>query len=310
MSTTPELSVLHRAIVGDDEIDELGHMNVRFYLSKALRATDELAARHGLSPDACAALGGDVELSDLYTRHHREQLAGAQLVVVGGVLAVRPDGVRFYHELRNPARDECAATFVHELALRDWETRAPRPLPENVAKSAGSALVDWPEYGRPRSIDLDAGPPPLSLAGARERGIAMRAERAVLAEECGPDGRFIPSRYQDMVWGGDPVEPRRTGGWLHDTEDGGKMGWATLESRGVLLELPRAGTCIQSFGAEVELSAKVSYRHQWVFDVASGALLCTSSTVNLAFDIGARRAIEIPSAVRRMLETQYHPDLR
>jgi hypothetical protein len=92
--------------------------------------------------------------------------------------------------------------------------------------------------------------------------------------------------------------------------EGGKVGWATLESRGVVIELPRVGARIQSFGAEVELARKTSFRHHWVFDLDSGALLCSSSIVNLAFDIGARRAIEIPSAIREALEAQYHPDLR
>ncbi len=74
--------------------------------------------------------------------------------------------------------------------------------------------------------------------------------------------------------------------------------------------LHQATVAEESFGAEVELARKTSFRHHWVFDLDRGVLLCTSSIVNLAFDIGERRAIEIPPAVRERLETQYHPDLR
>jgi acyl-CoA thioester hydrolase len=306
----PELEVLHEATVGEDEIDELGHMNVRFYLTKALRATDSLAERHGLSSAACDELGVVLELCDVYSRHYREQLVGARLAVRGGVLAVRSDGLRLYHELVNPARAELAATFVHELKLRDRNSRSARPLPEMVARSAGRALVEWPAHGRPRTLSLESAPPHLELAAARQRGLALRAERVVLPEECDPQGHFIASRYQDLVWGGEPIEPSRAGSWLHDLEDGRKFGWATLESRGILRELPRVGARIQAFGAEVALEAKTSFRHHWVFDLDSGALLCTSSILNLAFDIGARRPIEIPAAVRQMLEAVYHPDLR
>jgi hypothetical protein len=97
---------------------------------------------------------------------------------------------------------------------------------------------------------------------------------------------------------------------VFETESGGRFGWATLESRSILRELPRAGARIQSFGAEVELAQKTCCHHQWVFDLDRAALLCTTSIVNLAFDIGARRAIEIPPAVREMLAARYHPDLR
>jgi acyl-CoA thioester hydrolase len=305
-----ELRPLHEATVGPEEIDHLGHMNVRFYLEKALRATRALTDAYGLTPEACAGLGGVLELRDAFTRHYREQLEGAELQVVGGILGVEADGLRLYHELVNPAREERAATFVHQLKLLRREDRAPLPLPEMVAKRAGDARVAWPEHGRPRTLDLERVPPDLPLEVARERGLAMRKVRVIGAEECDAEGFFPAWRYQELFWGGEPVDPRRAGMPVYELEGGSRMGWATLESRGVLRALPRAGTRIQSFGAEVELARKTSCRHHWVFDVESGALLCTSSIVNLAFDIGARRAIEIPPAVRERLDAQFHPDLR
>jgi len=298
------------ATVLPEEIDHLGHMNVRYYLEKALRATDIVSAEHGLGGPAVAAMGGVFELRDVFTRHYREQLVGAPLAVFGGVLAVRGDGLRLYHELRNTEQDELAATFVHEVQLRRRETREPLPLPEMVAKSAGEALVAWPEHGRSRSLDLDRVPTGLTLETARQRQLAMRQPRVVTAEECDADGYFVAARYQDLVWGGEPISGRSAWMPLFDMEDGGQFGWATMESRGVLLDLPRIGARVQCFGAEVEIARKATCRHQWVFDLETGRLLCTSSIVNLAFDISARRSIEIPARLRETLESQYHPDLR
>ena len=304
-----ELEVLHEAVVGEDEIDELGHMNVRFYLVKALAGTRVLSDRVGLSVDECADLGCVLDLRDAYTRHKAEQMVGARLEVRGGVLDVRADGIRLYHDLVNPERGELAASFVHELVLCDRESRAPRPLPENVAERAGAGRVDWPEHGRPRTIDLEKAPPAPPLSLLRDRDLAMRKERVIGADECDADGSYVADRYQELFWAGEPARPRESESWLIELGNGSKMGWATLESRGVLHRLPRVGARIQSFGAEVELAAKTSYRHHWVFDVDSGDLLCTSSIVNLAFDIGARRAIEIPDHVRAGVEGIYHPDL-
>jgi acyl-CoA thioester hydrolase len=305
-----ELDLLHEAVVGEEEIDELGHMNVRFYLAKALAASDALAARVGLSRERCEALGAVLELRDVYTRHRAEQMQGAKLEVRGGVLDVRSDGLRLYHELVNPERGELAASFVHAFSLRDQATRAERALPEHVAEQAGAVRVEWPEHGRSRSIDLDTEPPRVALSLLRERDLAMRVERTVEARECDAEGHYLAAGYQELFWGGEPVEERKSASWLVDLEGGGKMGWATLESRGLLYDLPRVGTRIQSFGAEVALSKKISFRHHWVFDVDREALLATSTIVNLAFDIGARRAIEIPDHVKTGLEARYHPDLR
>ena len=72
---------------------------------------------------------------------------------------------------------------------------------------------------------------------------------------------------------------------------------------------PRVGSRVQSFSAEVQIARKTSYRHSWVFDLDSEELVCASSTVNLAFDIGARKSIEIPPAIRAGLKADYHPDL-
>jgi acyl-CoA thioester hydrolase len=303
-----ELRRLHEAKVGEQEIDHLGHMNVRFYLEKAVRASQALADGLGLGPEACLELGGMLELRDAYTRHYREQLVGA--AVMGGVLGVEPEGLRLYHELVNTERDERAATFVHRLGLRRRETREPLPLPEMVAESAGRALVPWPEHGRPRTLGLERVPPALTLRMARDRGLAMRRERVVRPEECDAEGFFLAERYQDLVWGGEPSAQRASGVPLFELAEGGKFGWATMENRALLIRLPRAGDRVQSFGAEVELGRKTSFRHHWVFDVEREDLLCTSSIVNLAFDVEARRSIEIPASIRAVFESQYHPDLR
>jgi len=301
---------LLEATVAEEEIDHLGHMNVRYYHEKALAASEALAAELGLGPGPCRAHGGVLELRETFTRHYREQLVGARLLVRGGVIAVRGDGLRVYHELMNPERDERAATFVHELSLREAHRRTPLPLPEMVARSAAGALVAWPEHGRARTLDLERVPPAPALDEARRRGLAMRKPRVLGAADCDDDGVYPAARFQDLFWGGEPAREGPIGPFLRPLPDGGRLGWATLESRAVWHALPRAGTRIETFAAEVEITRKLTTRHMWVYDVDRGAPLCTSSIVNLAFDVTRRRSVEIPPDVRELFEAQYHPDLR
>lgn len=306
---TTELQTLHEATVGPDEIDHLGHMNVRFYAEKALRASRLLTRQLGLSTDRCSEDGTVLELGDTFTRHYREQMKGAHLVVKGGVLDVRADGLRLYHELSNPSRGERAATFVHHFRLRDLESREPRPLPEMVAVEAARRQVEWPAHGRPRTVDLDREPRALTLQDARDRGLAMREVRELREDECSDAGFFPAIRYPELIWGGIPLPSQK--GWapLQTGPDGRTFGWAILEARGMLRRLPRAGARIQSFGVEVEIGRKTSYRHSWVFDVDRGDILCMSSTVDIAFDLEGRRSIEIPADTRARLEARCQPDL-
>ena len=97
--------------------------------------------------------------------------------------------------------------------------------------------------------------------------------------------------------------------WLQDLENGDKMGWATMESRCTLAELPRAGARVQSFRVTVEISRKAQHERLWVYDIDRSVLRCTASFVDVAFNINARRAIEIPALERTRMEENFRPEL-
>lgn len=307
------LRVLHESVVQPEEIDALGHLNVRHYGERALAATDRLLDALGLEGEAFAAAGPLAhDLPVLFTRYHREQHTGAPLVVHGGVIAIRPDGLRLYHELRNPERDELAATFLHDVTLHAEGDAAPLALPEALRKELAREVAPWPEHGRSRSIDVDAPPRVITLEHARESGLAFRLPRRLEAADCDADGRIGPASRPFTMWGGDPIPPatREDGPPLLDLPDGGRMGWAAMESRSIQLEPPTVGMTIQSFAAVVELARKTSLRRYWVFDVDTGRLLLTNQVVDLALHLGLRRAIEIPEPSRSELEAKLRPDLR
>ena len=108
--TAPQIT--HRTSVTEDMIDHLGHMNVRWYGVAARAASDAVVA--------AVPAGDDVEVRavDLYTRHFREQLLGAELEVRSLRLSGGDGSLRLYHELRNAETDELAASFVHRLEAR------------------------------------------------------------------------------------------------------------------------------------------------------------------------------------------------
>ena len=294
------LTTTHRSAVTEDQIDHLGHMNVRYYGVNARVGGERFIA------DLGGATGLRIEPVDLYTRHHREQLLGAPLAVRTGVLGSGSGTLRLYHELVNTDSGELAATFVHRLVARAPEGPAPHWPPV-----ADLDIVELPEHGRPRSIDLDADPVAASpdLALVRDRGLAMRHPLEIGAEECGPDGVVSATEAPGLFWGGEPLE-ESMGPVLHDGPDGQQIGFASMETRLVVHRLARRGDRIQSFGATVALADKVSQQAMWVFDVDRGDLLATFEVVNLAFDTVARRAVRIPDDLRLLHQRRLHEDLR
>ena len=302
------MEVLYRTEVTPDQIDHLGHMNVRFYGAHARTGADQLLADIGLRADEGRALVG----RDVYVRHHREQLVGAPLEVQGGVLDASPTRVRFYEELLNSDSREVAATFVLGFELADRSSRAPVELGDAVVAAASRDTVEVPEHGRPRSISLDDDPVAAAPAVEvlLERGLALRQPRVIAGDEIAVDldGYVSPATAGELMWGGEPVEGHEFRP-LEPLPGGNTMGFATMETRSTWARPPRVGDRVQSFAAELDLKAKTMLTRHWLFDVERGDLLVVFTVVNLAFDVGNRRAIAIPDGLRARLEERLQPDL-
>lgn len=293
----------HKSQVTEEQIDHLGHMNVRYYAVNAAAGTRASLAAVGWE-DRPYAIG------DIYTRHHREQLLDTPLEVRSLVLSADAETIRFHHELRASDSDELAATFVHQVTPLD-DAGNPTTFPDRVARAAGEQIETRPDYAATRTISLDAdllGSAP-TLDEARARGLAMRKPRRVHDDECRPDGSYDTTFAAALTWGGEPMEGERRGDVPHETADGQRMAWAAMENRVAINAWPRLGDRIQSFGAPVEVFDKVTHRVQWAFDLDSGTLLNAFEVVSLAFDINARRPMSIPDTFRRHDLATLQPDL-
>jgi len=268
--------------VTPDQIDELGHMNVRWYGHKAVAGTQALCDELGL---------GRPQLTSMYTRHHHEQLVGASLEVRSAVLG-GSDRLRFYHELRNRADDDLAATFVHEFD---------HPLIE-------APTIELPDHGRPRSIRLDADiwQAVPALAEVQAKDLAMRLPRDVTTEDS-LGAETVPLWLtSNLLWGGERPDPDVD--WIQTLPDGRRVAFATMETRVAPARPVPVGARIQSFGAVVATTDKVSHSVNWAFDLDTSEPVAVHETVNLAFDLEARRSCLIPDAWREGRGARFHPE--
>ena len=164
------LTITHTSTVTPDQIDHLGHMNVRYYAANARAATRSVLDGLGIG-NAEAGDRAPTEIIDEYTRHHREQLVDSELEVRSGCLNVETDSIRIYHELANATTGELAATFVHRV-------RSDTPI-DRVE------IVELPAHGAPRSLDISASPALPSIETVRRLDLAIRAPRQIDTEDTG-----------------------------------------------------------------------------------------------------------------------------
>lgn len=299
------LEVTHTSSVTEDQIDHLGHMNVRFYGVNAHAATRSVLGSLQGWP------AGLYLVHDAYTRHRREQLLGTPLLVRSGILGAGPDGIRIHHELVPADAEGLAATFVHDVSPTE-ESGQRRPVPDAAIEAARAATVEPLPYAAPRTINLDLAPldsaPALSLV--QERRLEVRKPRHITAEECDESGNFRPDATMMLLWAGEL--PDHVQGWgpdLYEGPDGELVGWAVMETRVQLDHVPRIGTRIQNFAATIAIHERATHRMNWCFDLDTGRVLCAFESVDVAFDTVARSAIVIPDDLRRRYEASLQADL-
>jgi acyl-CoA thioester hydrolase len=301
-----------------EEIDSLGHLNVRFYLERVGRAERAMLAALGLTDGILQTTGARMRSVDTYSQFRREQFEGAELAVLGGVLGTEPTRIRSYFEVRNPARDEIAAVFITTSELTERATRVPRELPAGLRQANEQYGVLLPEYARPRSLSLDPPRTDIGFADllaripeASEFGMTGRRETEILAEDCGADGvlrddvelMFLMFRRE-----AEARDPKKFGPPVLRTDEGHRFGWAMMETRNIELARPRAGDTVVFLGADVGIADKSRQSRRWSFVRDTGQLLGVHDTVGIAIDLDARKAIPIPRSIRAEMERGYLPE--
>ncbi len=308
------MKLLHESTVLPEEIDSLGHMNVRFYMARMEKGTRTLIADLGIDPQLLQR--GFLRRVDTYTRFRREQFEGATLHAVGGLLEAAEGGLRSYVEIRNPQTEDVAATFIVTTALIDADTR--RALPLQVPADT-STRIEVPDHARPRSLSLDAVNTSVSLddLDARipdiEGGGMMSGRRETTIEATDVDAAgwlredlelmFLPfakMAQQTGVQQGPPV---------FETAEGQRIGWAVMETRTQSFGQPRLGDRLAYFSADLKLETKSRLSRRWALDQNTGQLLGISDTVGICIDLDARRAVPWPDSLRAQIEQHLQPEL-
>ena len=311
------MQLLHESTVLAEEIDSLGHMNVRYYMARMQNANRVLL--DGLGIDAQTFEHSLLRPVDTYTRFRNEQFEGATLHTLGGLLTLGEGGMQSYIEIRNPETNDVAATFIVTTALIDRKTRKTLPFPKPQSAASGSVQIEVPDYAKPRSLTLGAVNTDISLKELQdsipdvEGGGMMSGNRATTIEpgDVDADGwlkedvelMFLPfakMAQQDGIQPGPPI---------FDTANGQRVGWAVMESRTMLFAQPRLDDELAYFSADLKVEAKSRLSRRWALNKQTGQLLGISDTVGLCIDLDARRAIEWPDDLRAQIEQSQQPQL-
>ncbi|MBO9711061.1 MAG: thioesterase family protein [Caulobacter sp.] len=285
------------------DCDEMGHMNVRFYVVRAMEGLAGLAAELGLPHAFSPYANATVVVREQHIRFLREAHAGATLHMLGGVIEISETEAKVLQLLVHTATGQLAATFQTTIAHVTPREGEAFPWPRVVHERAAALKIEVPEKARPRSLDLSPFETTAGLERAQALGLKRIGLGALSPTDCDVFGRMRAEQFIGRVSDGIGafIGPFRDVVTAHADHKPARVGGAVLEYRLAHLAWPRAGDRVELRSGLVGTEGQAMRVVHWLLDPTSGKPWGTSEAVAITFDLDARKAVPISDAARAEL---------
>lgn len=304
MSVSGDIGVeIWRGGVNTWECDEMGHMNVRFYVSRAMEGLVGLAAALGMPHAFAAHANATLLLREHHIRFLREAHAGAPLHMTGGVVEMGETDARLLQVLYHSDSGEPAATFQTRVSHVTPRDGVAFPWPRAAHERAKALTVEVPPFAAARSLDLSDVASTASGERADQLDLVRIAAGAVKASDCDVFGRVGAEQFIGRVSDGIPRLIRS----FRETVVAGaeaqpaRVGGAVLEYRLLHLGWPRAGDRVEIRSGLVGADARTKRMVHWMLDPETGKAWGASEAVAVTFDLDARKVVPISDEARARL---------
>jgi len=296
-----EMIELVRNSVQTWETDGMGHMNVQFYVEKAVQGLSTLGVHLGVGPRHAEAEGARLYVRDHHIRFLREQHAGAPFFIRGGVLSVHDFGLRFYQEMVNTSSDVVAASFISEIEMQDRDSRETLPLPAKARAAAKDFLIELPARGAPRGLEITKPRSAPTLAEAERLGMIQTFAGELAPTQCDAQGFMLAQRHIGSLSDAIPNLLAKTA--MGDRVKHPDVGGAALEYRIVYRKPARLGDVITVRTGLKHVGEKTYIWVHWMFNLETGQVIATAEAVAVTMDMRLRKTIPIPADIRATLES-------
>ena len=122
----------YRGVVYPDQIDHMGHMNVRWYTAKFDEATWHLFSAVGITNRYIQDNQKGVAALEQHTKYKAEVVAGDLLVIKSKILEVTDKTLRFFHVMYNAETEKEVATSEFLGIHLDRLKRKSCVFPQNI----------------------------------------------------------------------------------------------------------------------------------------------------------------------------------
>ena len=284
------------------QCDQMGHMNVRFYVAHASEGLAGVAAALGMAGAYSPAATSTLVIREHHIRFLREALAGAALHMNAGVLRMDDAEADVLQILRYSGTEEPSAVFHTRLAhARATDGQAFR-WPRSAQARAEQIKVEAPPGLGPRSLTPcePVGAP--SLERAEALGLVRYGAGAFMPQDCDAFGRVQAHQIMGRMGDGAAQAIARTREAVGPIAAGEQpVGLAVVEYRLVYLGWPRAGDRYDvRSGLRVAEPRRLGWTH-WMLDPQTGRPWAVAIGVVVPFDMQLRKTLTLPDEALAVL---------
>jgi len=292
----------YRGVVNTWECDEMGHMNVRFYVARAMDGIALLSSSLGLHPAFLRHSGLTFAPHEQHLRFHRELHPGHAIVMRGCVVKANAQELTVYQELYRAEGDVLCATARSRVGLCRAEDRVAHVFGAAIVQAASARMGEVPEHGMPRGIAMQTPKPAMSLKAAEDLGLHGVFRGVVRGEDCDGSGFMRAEAFMGRISDGIPHFFQALGGLTRDPSQG--LGGAALEYRLIYRAFPRSGDVLEIRSGLRAQRGKTTEFCNFIFDAATGECVMSSDAVAVMFDMKLRKAVAPPPEVLERLAAQ------
>jgi len=284
------------------QCDEMGHMNVRFYLSIATEGLVGLAAALGMPRAFSPGASSTLLVREHHIRFLKEARAGAGLVMTGGVLSTGETDATLLQILFHASGEPAAALTTRVTHVTPRELK-PFPWTQATRRLAEGLMIEAPDFARPRGISDTPVSTRASLAAADALGLPVASAGAVGPADCDIYGRMLPEQVLARIYAsvGHVLRRSQAAALAAMPELKDRLGGAAVEYRALYHAWPRAGDRLQMRSGYRALTHKSRSMVHWLLDPTSGRPWATAEVVSLFLDLKARKALVMPDEVFKVM---------
>jgi acyl-CoA thioester hydrolase len=278
------------------QCDEMGHMNVQFYLAAANEGMANLAALMGMPRAFTPGASSTLLVREHHVRFLKEARAGVGLSMTGGVLSISESEAELLLLLFHTTGEPAAAITAKVAHVTPRDER-PFPWTRATLAAVPALTIQAPDFARPRSVPSDPVAASTASSEAADRfGMETAASGAVMPADCDVFGRMLPEKVLARIYASVGHLLRTSQELMLKAEPDlvGRLGGAAVEYRVIYHAWPGLGERLQLRAAHRELTPKLRRVVHWLLDPTSGRPWATAEMVSLFLDLKARRSLTIP----------------